>query len=111
MIRAKSASAGSIHPDIQRGLDAINLPEVQELVRRVSGYGLAVALPHAHGEKGNFLPLPKDQVAYEANLHMSFLQNDNPKLKSAIPVMWRWNDGAKAVGQCALCDFYAHPGQ
>lgn len=108
---AQAVSTESIHPDIKQGLDAINLPEVQELVRRLSDYGLAVALPHTHGDKGNFLPLPKDQVAYESNLLMSFLRNDNPVLEFAIPVMWRWNDGTKVVAQCALCDFYQHPGQ
>jgi hypothetical protein len=101
----------TVHPEIRRGLEAVESPEVQELIKQLSKHGLAVALPHTHGNNGSFLPLPHDQVVFESDLQVSFLQKDSPVLKSAIPVMWRWNDGAEAVASCALCDFYAHPGQ
>lgn len=99
----------TIHPEIRHSLEAIASPEVQDLIKQLSQYGLAVALPHLHGENGNFLPLPDDQVAFESGLQVSFPQKDSLVLKSAIPVMWRWNNGAQAIGDCALCDFYAHP--
>ena len=99
----------TIHPEIRRGLEAIESPEVQNLIKQLSRYGLAVALPHLHGGNGNFLPLPDDQVAFESGLKVSFPQKGSPVLESAIPVMWRWSNGAQAVGSCALCDFYAHP--
>lgn len=98
-----------IHPEIRRGLESIESPEVQEIIKRLSQYGLAVALPHLHGKNGNFLPLSNNQVAFESSLRVSFVQKDSPALKSAIPVMWRWNDGVEAVASCAFCDFYAHP--
>jgi len=52
----------SMHPDIQRALDSVMRPEVQDLIRRVSEYGLAVALPHMHGEGGDLRPLPAVKV-------------------------------------------------
>lgn len=101
----------NIHPEIRRGLEAIESEEVQQIIKRLSRYGLAVALPHSHGTNGNFLPLPDNQVAFESSLRVSFVQKDSPVLVSAIPVMWRWNAGTEAVASCATCDFYAHPGQ
>lgn len=101
----------NIHPEIRRGLEAVKTPEVQEIIKRLSKHGLAVALPHLHGKNGNFLPLPHDQVAFESSLQVSFVQKDSPVLRSAIPVMWRWNEGVEAAGDCAFCDFYKHPWQ
>lgn len=98
-----------IHPEIQHALAAVEAPEVQDLIRQLSRYGLAVALPHRHGKNGNFLPLPDDRVAFESDQQVSFPRKNDPALENAIPVMWRWNNGVQAVGSCALCDFYAHP--
>lgn len=99
----------TVHPEIARGLKAVSLPEVQELIRKISEYGLAVALPHAHSESGSFVPLPQGQVVFESDLKVSFLKEGNPLLQTAIPVMWRWDGALNAVGNCALCDFYKHP--
>lgn len=101
----------TVHPEIRRTLEAVESPEVQGLIKQLSQYGLAVALPHSHGEHGNFLPLPDNQVVFESGLEVSFLNKDNPVVESAIPVMWRWNDEVEVVSSCALCDFYVHPGQ
>ena len=73
----------TIHPEIRKGLEAIETPEVQHLIKQLSGYGLAVALPHAHGENGNFLPLPRDTVVFETGQQVSFVPKDDPSLKTA----------------------------
>lgn len=101
----------SIHPDIKRALNSIDLPEVQELIKRLSKYGLAVALPHAHADDGSFLPLSDSKVSYESGLKISFVENDAPVLKSSIPVMWRWSGKTEAIASCAQCDFYSHDPQ
>lgn len=101
----------TIHPEIRRGMEAVESPEVQEIIKQLSQYGLAVALPHLHGDNGNFLPLPSNQVVFESDLRVSFVEKDNPVLESAIPVMWRWDGETKVAADCALCDFYKHPGQ
>ena len=102
-------TAVAVDPEIQRALDAIKTPEVQEMVKRLSEHGLAVALPHMHGEDGSFKPLPQDQVVFESMLQVSFPSLGDPVLNDAIPVMWRWSDELEAIGNCALCDFYRHP--
>ena len=94
----------SIHPDVQRSMDAIQTLEVQSLIKRLSEYGLAVAVPHMHGDQGAFLPLPEDRISLESALRMSFPKKGSATLESAIPVMWRWNGKAEAVAACAGCD-------
>ena len=94
----------TIHPDVQRSMDAIATPEVQNLIKRLSEYGLAVAVPHMHADQGAFLPLPDDRMALESALRTSFPRKGSSALQSAIPVMWRWNGKAEAVAACAGCD-------
>lgn len=101
----------TIHPEIRRALEAVESPEVQEIIKQLSQHGLAVALPHSHGINGNFLPLPNNQVVFESGLRVSFVEKDSLLLESAIPVMWRWDGKTEAVASCATCDFYLHPGQ
>ena len=36
------------HPDLQRAVRAVNTEEIQEIMRQLGKYGLAVALPHMH---------------------------------------------------------------
>jgi len=47
-------------------------------IRRVSEYGLAVALPHMHGEGGDLRPLPETKTIHESELRISFLNRDAP---------------------------------
>jgi len=101
--------SASVHPDIKQALESVKLAEVQELIRKISSYGLAVALPHSHAPNGSFLPLPEDKVQFESKLKISFVDLNAKELENSIPVMWRWNDEVESVASCALCDFYAHP--
>lgn len=94
----------TIHPDVQRAMDAVLLPEVQELIKQLSTFGLAVAAPHMHNEDGFFVPLPENRVVLESNLKMSFPELGSSTLNSAIPVMWRWNGNLESVASCAQCD-------
>ena len=57
-----------IHPEILQGLKAVETEEVQEIIKMLAKYGLAVALPHSHGDNGNFLPIPDDYVVFESRL-------------------------------------------
>lgn len=93
----------SIHPDVQKAMNAINEPEVQDILKRLSKYGLAVSVPHMHGDKGNFLPLPNDRVSFEEGLQVSFRDADDASVRSGITVGWRWNDEIKAVALCESC--------
>ena len=100
---AYSETREDIHPEIKAAMDAIHNPEVQEMAKKLAKYGLAVAVPHLHDERGAFLPLPKDIVAFEAGLKVSFLSRDSDSVKNGIPVMWRYDEELKTVSLCASC--------
>ncbi|HAN90796.1 MAG TPA: hypothetical protein DCQ33_01785 [Nitrospira sp.] len=99
----RDASPDPLHFEVRQAADSLNRPEVQELVKQLSEYGLAVAVPHMHGENGKLLPLPPDRVAYEDNLQVTFPRRDDSVLKEAEPVMWGWDRTAQAVTTLAHC--------
>jgi hypothetical protein len=43
----------------------------------------------AHNAAGDFIPIPENQVGFEKNLKVSFV-NANEVPSSAVPVGWRW---------------------
>jgi hypothetical protein len=51
-------------PDALRGAqESIDLPEVQEMLRKLSKYNLGISMPHMHSEEtGDFQPLPNELV-------------------------------------------------
>ncbi len=93
----------SVHPDLQRAMNFVNSPEVQELARKLARYGLAVGLPHMHDDDGKLIPLPIDQVAYEDDLQVSFRRSDDPIVDAAAAVMWRWDENAEMVVSSSHC--------
>lgn len=102
-----------IHPEVQKAMDAVQIPEVQEMMQRLAKYGLAIAVPHMHGEEGDFLPLPSDKVVLEDGLEVSFKDANDPEVQTAIAVAWRSEiDGdPKASGKCICkCSDYAFCG-
>ena len=85
---------------------AIHLPEVQAMLRRLSEYKLGIFMPHRHDEQtGEFQPLPDDVMQVESGLEMSF----QPKQEIAnqtdrfLPVGWFWRAGASTpVAACEM---------
>ena len=92
-----------IHPDIQRAIDAIHLPEVQDIIKQLSKHGLAVSVPHMHGDRGNFIPLPHGKVSFEDGLRVSFRDASDPAVQSGMAVGWRWNNETETVARCDSC--------
>ena len=90
---------GSFSPELRDAVRAINLPEVQDMIKRLGQYGLAVSLPHMH-ENGRMVPLPEDTYAYESKLQVSFRKRGDKKDEPALPVMWRCGN---EVGSSAYC--------
>lgn len=99
----KGASPDSLHSEVCQPADLLSQPEVQDLVKKLSEYGLAVAVPHMHGENGKLVPLPPDRVAFEDGLRVSFPRRDDSILKEAEPVMWGWNRTEQKVMALAHC--------
>ena len=103
--------ANEIHPDIMKAIRAVELPDVQEMMRRLAKYGLGIAVPHMHGDDGQFLPLPVNRVALEDDLQVSFRNAEDAELQDFIPVMWRSEPGevaARCVQRCRYTTLEGH---
>lgn len=74
--------------------------EVEAMAKALSRYGLAITVPHMHEREGRAVPLPRDLVAYEKDLRVSFVTRENLPV-TATPMTWRWLDGQLQV--CAGC--------
>ncbi len=76
---------------------AIHLPEVQEMLRRLSEYKLGIFMPHMHDERtGEFQLLPGNVIQVESGLEVSFqpldeLANQRDRF---LPVGRGWRAGA-----------------
>ena len=92
--------------------EAIYLPDVQDMLRRLSEYGLGVFMPHMHDERtGEFQPLPEQVIQVESDLTTSF-QRAEDVLSQAdryLPVGWFWRAGA--ARPTAVCEMVWEEGR
>ena len=92
--------------------DAIHLPEVQEMLRRLSEYKLGIFMPHMHDEHtGEFQPLPDDVMQVESGMEVSFQPTDDITNQPGryLPVGWLWRAGASTPS--AVCEMVWEEGQ
>ena len=86
--------------------EAIHLPEVQEMLRRLSEYKLGVFMPHMHDEHtGEFQALPDEVMQVESGLNVSFLPVEEManQTNRFLPVGWLWRAGASTpVAACEM---------
>ncbi len=85
--------------------EAIHLPEVQEMLRRLSEYKLGIFMPHMHDEEtGEFQPLPDEVVQVESGLEVSFQPKEEIAIQADrfLPVGWIWRAGASTPA--AVCE-------
>ena len=87
---------------------AIHLPEVQEMLRRLSEYKLGIFMPHMHDEQtGEFKLLPENLMQVESGLDVSFQPTDEIAIQTDrfLPVGWCWRAGASApVAACEMVE-------
>ncbi len=109
-----NVSQGSVRglPEALRtAQEAIHLPEVQEMLRKLSEYKLGIFMPHMHDEQtGDFQPLPDDVVQVESGLEVSFqateeIENQTDRFQ---PVGWFWHAGA--LTPSAVCEMSGDEG-
>ena len=84
---------------------AIHLPEVQEMLRRLSEYKLGIFMPHMHDEHtGEFQPLPDDLMQVESGAEVSFQPTEEIVNQRAryLSVGWLWRAGASTPS--AVCE-------
>ena len=92
--------------------EAIHLPEVQEMLRRLSEYKLGIFMPHMHDEHtGEFQPLPDDVMQVESGVEVSFQPTDEIANQPGryLPVGWLWRAGASTPS--AACEMVWEEGQ
>ena len=85
--------------------EAIHLPEVQEMLRRLSEYKLGIFMPHIHDEQtGAFQPLPDQVIQVESALEVSFQLAEEiaSQTERFLPVGWFWRAGASTPS--AVCE-------
>ena len=99
------ASAYGLPPALKTAQAAMQLPEVQDMLRRLSAFRLGIFMPHQHDDStGEFQPLPDEVTQLESGRAVSFerLEEIARRTESFLPVGWRWCDGAPTVA--AVCE-------
>ena len=85
---------------------AINIPEVQEMLYRLSAYQLGIFMPHMHDPKtGEFQPLPDDVMQVESGSEVSFQAREEIENQADrfLPVGWCWRaDASIPVTACEM---------
>ena len=86
--------------------DALNLPEVQKMLRRLSEFQLGIFMPHMHDEQtGGFQSLGDDVVQVESGLKVSFkaAKEIANQQGSFLPAGWfRRADQSMPVAVCEM---------
>lgn len=98
-------SARGLPQALKTAQEAIYLPEVQEMLRRLSEYKLGIFMPHMHDEQtGQFRPLPDDVTQVESGLEVSFQPAEEiaNRTNRFLPVGWFWRAGAST--SAAVCE-------
>ena len=104
-------NASGLPPALRAAQEAIHLPEVQEMLRRLSAYRLGIFMPHLHDEQtGEFRPLPEDVMQVESGLEVSFQPAHEIARRSDhfLPVGWFWRAGASTP--VAVCEMLRDEG-
>ena len=98
-------TARRMPPALKTAQAAMQLPEVQEMLRRLSEHRLGIFMPHQHDDNtGEFQPLPDEVTQLEQGRTVSFerLEEIARRTESFLPVGWRWHAGASTVA--AVCE-------
>ena len=97
---------------LRRAQEAIQFPEVQEMLRRLSEYQLGIFMPHMHDEKtGEFKVLPDDVMQVESGLAVTFKRTEEiaSQANRFLPVGWVWRAGA--ASPASVCEMVWDEGQ
>ena len=104
-------SVSGLPQALRTAQEAIYLPEVQEMLRRLSQYRLGIFMPHMHDEHtGEFRPLPDEVMQVESGSEVSFqlaeeIANQTDRF---LPVGWFWRAGASTP--LAVCEMVGEEG-
>lgn len=95
---------GKTNAMVVKAQQAITTPEVQEMLKKLSEYGLGIFMPHMHEpETGNFIPLPSGIVSVENDLQVSFHNASEVAVANSVPVAWIWDNATQTAMACGGC--------
>ena len=98
-------SADALTQALRTAQEVIHLPELQEMLRRLSECKLGIFMPHMHDEQtGQFQPLPDEVMQVESGLEVSFQTTEKiaNQTDRFLPVGWLWRAGA--LTPIAVCE-------
>ena len=98
-------SAVGLPLDLTIAQQAICLPEVQEMLRRLAHFKLGIFMPHSHDDAtGDFQVLSDEVIQVESGLEVSFRASEEitNQPNRFLPVGWCWHAGAVTVS--AVCE-------
>ncbi len=105
-------NAFGLPPALKVAQDAIQFPEVQQMLRKQSGYGLGVFMPHRQVEQtGEFQPLADQFVQVESGLAVSLQATDEVagRPDRFLPVGWFWRSVSSTAS--AVCKMVSDAGR
>ena len=105
-------SARGLPQALRTAQAAMLLPEVQEMLCRLSEYKLGIFMPHIHDERtGEFQPLPDNVMQVESGLKVSFQPTEEiaNQTERFLPVGWYWHAGASTP--VTACEMVREEGQ
>jgi hypothetical protein len=89
---------------VEKAHTAIATSEVQEMLKKLSEYGLGVFMPHIHDpQTGEYAPLPKGIVSVEKHLQVSFHPASSEEVSNSRAVGWVWDETTKTAMACTVC--------
>jgi hypothetical protein len=94
-VTATQRNALGLPPTLRNAQAAMQLTEVQGMLRRLSEHGLGICMPHMHDEiTGEFQPLSRELVQVEVGLEVSFRPAVEVDTQAGrlLPVAWVWRD-------------------
>ena len=98
-------SQATLPQSLRNAQEAMEFPEVQDMLRKLSEYNLGIYMPHKHSEaSGEFELLPDDVSQVESGLEVSFrpLKEITNQPDRFLPVAWLWRSGRLAAS--AACE-------
>jgi hypothetical protein len=90
---------------------SIHLPEVQEMLKRLSAYNLGICMPHMHDDDtGGFQALPDDVVQVEDAMEVTFRPREPVGANEFfVPVGWVWREEARSVNEMVAMKCVTRP--
>jgi hypothetical protein len=111
-LEISQAALDCLSSELQVAQKAVALPHVQDIIRTLARFNLAVYMPHAHRQENDaggrgVVALRTTMVAVEEGLVTRLIPCDEAiALEHSVPTAWRWITGEAQVRVASRC-FYA----